>query len=139
MMNQDTTNEVASEDSEDDVPTSKSISKKRKILPSSSEDEDFNNNPAKHGQRPSPLPLDDEEEMLNDLLGENNNNNDDIDYQVNNVNNVNFQVNDKDSNPPGLDDGGLDENMATQETSNSSAVLEDNGVYSSLSPTLILY
>ena len=135
-MNQDTTNEDGSEDSEDDIPTSKSISKKRKILPSSSDDEDFNNNPAKHGQHESPLPLDDEEEMLNDLLGENNNNNVDVDFQVNDVN---FQVNNKDSNPPGLDDGGLDENMATQETSNSSAVLEDNGVYSSLSPTLIIY
>ena len=56
MMDQDTTNEDVSEDSEDDLPTSKSqaISKKRKMLPISSEDEDSDNNTAKHGQCPSP-------------------------------------------------------------------------------------
>jgi hypothetical protein len=43
--------------------------------------------------------------ILNDLLGENDNNND----------NLYLQVKDKDSNLPGLVDGGLeDENMATQ-------------------------
>lgn len=130
MIDQDTINEDGSEDSEDDLPTSKSRSKKRKTLPSSSEDEDSNNNPAKNGQRPSPLPLDDEEAILNDLLGENDTNNDNNDG-------VYLQVKDNDGNPPGLDDGGLDDN--TQETSNSSAVLEDNGVYFSLSLTLIIY
>lgn len=129
MMDQDTANEDASEDSEDDLPTSKSISKKRKVLPIYSDDDDSNNNPAKHGQRASPNPLDDEEAKLNDLLGENDNDNDNND-------DIYLPVKDKDSNLPGLDD---DENMATQEISNSSAVLEDNGVYSSLSSTLIIY
>jgi hypothetical protein len=122
-MNQDTTNE----DSEEDLPTSKPISKKRKTLTTSSEDEDSNDNSAKLGQRPSPpsLLLDDEEAILNDLLGENDNDNDDN-------NSVYLRVGDGGGNLPGLVDRGLeDENMATQESSNSSAVLEDNGVYSS--------
>jgi hypothetical protein len=129
MMDQDSAKEDASEDSEDDLPTSKSISKKRKTLPTSSEDDDSNNNPAKHEQRPSPNPLDDEEAILDGLLEENDNDNIDNDG-------IYLQGEDKDSNLPGLDD---DENMATQETSNSSAVLEDNGVYSSLSSILITY
>jgi hypothetical protein len=131
MMDQDTANEDASDDSEDNLPTSKPISKKRKTLPISSEDEDSTDNLAKHGQRPSPVPLDDEEAVLNDLLGENDNDDDNNYSQV--------KDKDKDSNLLGLDDGGLDENVATQETSNSSAVLEDNGVYSSSSPTSIIY
>ena len=127
MMDQDTANENVSEDSEDDLSTS---TKKRKILPNSSEDEDSIDNPAKHGQPPSLIPLDDEEAILNDLLDKNNDDDDGYIY-----------LQDKDRNlPGGADDGGLeDESMATQETSNSSAVLEDNGVYSSLSPTLIIY
>ena len=131
MMDQDTANENVSEDSEDDLSTS---TKKRKILPNSSEDEDSIDNPAKHGQPPSLIPLDDEEAILNDLLDKNNDNDNDND-------NGYIYLQDKDRNlPGGADDGGLeDESMATQETSNSSAVLEDNGVYSSLSPTLIIY
>jgi hypothetical protein len=68
MMDQDTANEDASDDSEDNLPTSKPISKKRKMLPIYSEDEDSTDNLAKHGQRPSPLPLDDEEAVLNNLF-----------------------------------------------------------------------
>ena len=99
--------------------------KEKKSTSKFSEDEDSNNNPAKHAQRASLLPLDDEEAILNDLLGENDNNNDNND-------NVYPQVKDNDGNSPGLDDGGLDDN--TQET-----VLEDNGVYFYLSSTLIIY
>jgi len=142
MMNQNTTSENVSE--EDDLSMSKSVSKKRKPLPIPSEDSDSDNNPLalvvedegpeNCRQSPSTLQLDDKETTLDNLLEENNNDN---------TNDIYLQIENRDGDPAGLGDGGSDdENMVThqeQETSNSSAVLEDNGVYSFLSSTLILY